>query len=100
MAKMIFDFDLENAAIELEEVNNLLGIFNEFVGEECPEKDARNHDAVLAAVIFADRHHSFWSLIKTAQDKIIAMHNEMEAAIEKCFADKKKEAAKKGGDAA
>ncbi|MCH5203118.1 MAG: hypothetical protein J1F03_00135 [Oscillospiraceae bacterium] len=97
---MDFKFDLENAAIELEHINHLLGIFNEFVSEECPEKDKNKRDKVLAAMIFADRMSSFQSLIYAAQDKIIAMHDEMEASIEKYFSDKKKEAAKKGGDAA
>ena len=85
---MEFDFDLEMAQVELECINDLLGIFNEFYGEECPAEDT---DKMLSvrAVIFCARTHHYASLINAAQDKLIRLREQMNSAIESYYASKK-----------
>lgn len=91
-----FEFDLEEAVNELKQVNDLLCTYQEFFEHECPTKGARGEDAKLSAQIFADRSYQFRSLIYAAQDKITAMHKEMETAIENHYHGENQ----KGGEAA
>lgn len=86
---MEFEFELEDAVHELEQINDLLNIYNEFVRNECPEAEARGEDVKLAAQIFAIRTHNYFSLIEAAQDKLSVIRHAMEAAIGKSFEDKK-----------
>ncbi len=92
---MKYEFDLEDATHGLEQINDLLCIYKEFVDNECPENDTCGDDAKLAAQLFASRTRQFSCLIDAAQDKIIAICNEMETTIEKYHQSKKK-----GGDVA
>ncbi|MGN0678669.1 MAG: hypothetical protein ACI4JS_03300 [Oscillospiraceae bacterium] len=80
-------FDLEDARNELETVKDLLKIFLVFFVEECPSK---NGDAINATV-FAMRASHYRSLVSAACDKVIAMVEQMETAIENYYAEIRKE---------
>lgn len=91
-----FNFDLESAEIELEEVNDLLCIYQEFFENECPQEDECGEDAELSARIFAERSYQFRTLIYAAQDKLSRLRKKMKSAIESHFHGDEQ----KGGDAA
>lgn len=90
MAK--FEFDLEQAVLELECVNNLLSVYREFFYDECPEAENCTNEEKIDAFLFAARSRHFFSLIDASQDKIIAMRKEMAAAIEQQYRESKKKA--------
>lgn len=90
------DFDLESAECELEHINDLLSIFQEFMDSECPLEGESGTDAELAAQLYANRSHMYRNVLYAAQDKIIAMRESMNFAIAKYFEKSKK----KGGDVA
>lgn len=90
MANLDFDFDLENAEIELERAVNLLGVFREFFDNEIPDK---NDSDPLGAVVFTTRIREYHSLVETAHDKIGAIRSAMETAIKDYFDKVRKEAA-------
>ena len=96
MANFNFEFDLETAALELERVNDLLCVYQEFFESECPPEGAKGKEADFAARYFADRSYQFQSVIYAVQDKIIEIHKKMETAIDAYFASAKKN----GGDVA
>lgn len=81
-------FDLEEAQVELEQVNNLLRIFSEFCDDECPSEDV-NGMSTTSAVVFCARTQQYMSLIGAAQDKIIHMVEQMGTAIENYYNAKK-----------
>lgn len=83
-------FNLEDAQIELEQVNNLLSIFSEFCNDECPSE---SEVSKLPAMVFCSRIQSRLSLIFAAQDKIIQLAGQMDTAV-KSYCE-----AKKGGAA-
>lgn len=91
MAK--FEFDLEQAEIALDDVDDLLSVFWSFFVEERPFGDKVD---TAAALWFVDRCGIYESVINAAWDKVRRVRAEMEAAINKGYIESKK----KGGEAA
>ena len=77
-----FNFDLESAQCELESVDNLLGIYQEFYAEECP---SRNDKEEWKALSFADRANMFESAIDAAVDKLRNVINSMDMVIKEHY---------------
>ena len=77
-----FNFDLESAQYELECVDNLLSIYQDFYAEECPN---RNDKDDWKALSFANRAHMFETAIDTAVDKLQAVIKSMDIAIEQHY---------------
>lgn len=96
---MDFKFDLEHAAYELEQIDNLLDIFNEFIGDELPVygRPKEGISPSLEMRIFCDRLERNWCLTVTAIALIRKIHDDMTEAIEKYYSEQRE---KKGGDAA
>lgn len=91
MAK--FEFDLEEAENELDNVENLFSVFWGFFNEERPIED--NIDA-NSAEVFVRGCKPYESVLNAAWDKVRCLRANMEAAIEKHYHSKKS----KGGEAA
>ena len=90
MAK--FEFDLESAECELENVENLLSVFFGFFNEERPF--GKKIDATKA-LYFVDQCKTYESVLHAAWDKIREVRADMETAIEQYYHE-----SKKGGEAA
>ena len=67
-------FDIENAAIMLETVNDLLLIYTDFYETECPTKEnlktVSPMDALAFTAGYAERSRTYFCLIDAACDKI------------------------------
>lgn len=86
MAK--FEFDWENAEIELGRISDLLGIYVEFMGTECRNENI----SACEAIVFAKRVCEYNSLVEVAQEMIDAMRETIRTAVSEFFAEAKKEA--------
>ena len=73
---MNFEFDLESAECELEDVENLLSVFFGFFNEERPF--GKNIDAA-AAFWFVNQCEIYKSVLNAAWDKIRKLRTDMEA---------------------
>ena len=74
--KSVSVFDLEDFVINLEQAENLLNVYLEFIDDECPaieNKDTKKES--LAAVVYASRTDMFQAVIikqsKTELSKLI-----------------------------
>lgn len=88
-----FEFDLEEAEQELDNVENLLSVFWGFFNEERPLEEELN---TTAALWFVQSCKPYDSVILAAWDKIRKLHAEMESAINNHYHGDKQ----KGGEAA
>ncbi len=84
-----FEFDLENAEYELENVENLLSVFFGFFNEERPFGEKIDP---TKAIWFTARCKTYESVINAAWDKVHKLRADMEAVT--CGENKK------GGEAA
>lgn len=90
---MKFEFDLEQAEQELDDVENLLSVFWGFFNEERPLDEKAN---TAAALWFVRGCRIYDSVINAAWDKIRKVRVEMESAIESHYHGENR----KGGEAA
>ncbi len=88
-----FDFDLENAENELDDVEKLISVFLGFFDEERPFGEKPD---TTEALVFVHNCETYESVIHAGFDKIRRLHADMETAIEKYFSESKKE----GGEVA
>lgn len=86
-----FEFDLEQAEMELNNVDNLLSVFWGFFNEERPLGKADT----VANSYFVESCKTYESVINAAWDKVRQVRANMEAAIEKRYSSPKN-----GGEAA
>lgn len=91
MAK--FEFDLEQAEMALDDVENLLSVFWGFFAEERPSDE---NAEFTEALWFAQSCKPYESVLNAAWDKVRQVRAEMEAAINKGYIESRK----KGGEAA
>lgn len=98
-----FDFDLEYAVYELEQLDDLLCVFNEFVGDELPTKNEDGLPPEMDAQLFCNALGRYCSLTVIAQNLLRKIHQGMTEAIDtqlRSRREKKEADKKKGGDAA
>lgn len=91
---MKFEFDLEQAEVELNYVEDLFSVFWGFFVEERPFGEEVD---VAAALWFIHSCKTYESVINAAWDKVRKVRADMEAAIERHYLEAKQ---KKGGEAA
>lgn len=91
---MKFEFDLEQAEAELNNVEDLLAVFWGFFNEERPFGEEAN---AAAALWFVHQCKTYESVVNAAWDKVRKVRADMEAAIEKQYREAEQ---KKGGEAA
>lgn len=89
---MKFEFDLEDAELELDNVDNLLSVFWGFFYEERPFGEKSN---AAMNTWFVKRCKIYESVINAAWDKVRKLLIDMETAIEKQYSESRK----KGGEA-
>lgn len=77
-----FNFNIENADCELDDVEHLLTVFWEFFDQERPAGDPAN---IATALKFIQDCGIYGSLLDAAWDKIRAIHAEMVTAIKQHF---------------
>lgn len=71
-----FDFDCESFNLEMAE--NLISIYLDFIGNECPRIDKYTDDAAIAACIYVSRTEMFESTLRAAWDTIHNVRMAME----------------------
>lgn len=81
-----FNFDLETAEYELENIENLLSVFWGFFNEERPLEEKAN---TTAACLFVTQCKTYESVFVAAWDKVQAIREDMETAIKKQYGSKK-----------
>lgn len=91
---MKFEFDLEQAETELDNVEDLLSVFWGFFAEERPFGKEVN---TVSALWFINQCKTYESVVNAAWDKVRKLRADMEAAIEKHYHEAGQ---KKGGEAA
>lgn len=91
---MKFEFDLEQAEMELDNVEDLLSVFFGFFVEERPF--GKKADAT-SALWFVDQCKIYESVVNAAWDKVRKVRADMEAAIDSHYREAKQ---KKDGEAA
>lgn len=74
-------FDFESRAIELEQAENLISVYLEFVDEECPRTEKYTRDAACAAYTYAERTEMFASILRAAWDTIHKVKEDMNKEV-------------------
>lgn len=86
--------ELENEVINLEHVEKLLTIYNEFLDDECPDeeelKQKDNTESVIKAVIYSKRTEIYKSVLSSAFNLISQVKESLDTAVDKMIAEAKK----------
>lgn len=85
--------ELENEVTNLEQVEKLLIIYNEFLDDECPTeeelKQKCNTEVALKAVIYSERTEIYKSVLSFAFNLIRGVKENLNAAVDKMIAETK-----------
>lgn len=86
--------ELENEVTNLEQVEKLLTIYNDFLDDECPNeeelKQKDNMESVLKAVIYSKRTEIYKSVLSSAFNLIRQVKESLDTAVDKMIAEAKK----------
>ena len=82
--KSVSVLDLEDFVINLEQAENLLNVYLEFIDDECPaieNKDTKKESLAAAPVVYASRTDMFQSVLRASFDIIKQSKTELSKLI-------------------
>ena len=82
--KSVSVLDLEDFVINLEQAENLLNVYLEFIDDECPaieNKDTKKESLAAAAVVYASRTDMFQAVLRACFDIIKQSKTELSKLI-------------------
>ncbi len=82
--KSVSVLDLEDFVINLEQAENLLNVYLEFIDDECPaieNKDTKKESLAAAAVVYAARTDMFQAVLRACFDIIKQSKTELSKLI-------------------
>lgn len=82
--KSVSVLDLEDFVINLEQAENLLNVYLEFIDDECPaieNKDTKKESLATAAVVYASRTDMFQAVLRACFDIIKQSKTELSKLI-------------------
>ena len=82
--KSVSVFDLEDFVINLEQAENLLNVYLEFIDDECPaieNRDTKKESLAAAAVVYASRTDMFQAVLRACFDIVRLSKTELSKLI-------------------
>lgn len=83
--------EIESEMMKLEQVEDLLFVFNEFL-DECPSKEElrhKNEEAVIKVFLYAGRSETYKSVFNSAFAQVVEVKNNLSAIMDKMLAEAK-----------
>ena len=82
--KSVSVLDLEDFVINLEQAENLLNVYLEFIDDECPaieNRDTKKESLAAAAVVYASRMDMFQAVLRACFDIVRLSKTELSKLI-------------------
>ncbi len=82
--KSVSVLDLEDFVINLEQAENLLNVYLEFIDDECPaieNRDTKKESLAAAAVVYASRTDMFQAVLRACFDIVRLSKTELSKLI-------------------